>query len=98
MKLLNMDASLIPLERTYQLLEFEEYTFHANENERLYKEKGSDAKRGGKVNAMPFHTFRRPSLSHKRWGYSISECFQTSSQIIRTTNRLIIAYHPHASR
>ena len=66
MTLLNMDCSLIALERKYQLLEFEEYTFQANENERLYKEKGNDAKHGGKLNAMPFHTFRRPSLSHKR--------------------------------
>ena len=98
MKLLNMDAILIELERKNQLIELEDYRFHAYENERLYKEKGNDAKRIGKLNVMPFHTFRRPSLSHKRWGYSISECFQTSSQIIRTTNRLIIAYHPHASR
>ena len=86
MKLLNKDASLIALERKYQLLEFEEYTFQANENERLYKEKGNDTKRSGNVNAMRYHTFRHPSLSHKRWGYSISECFQTSSQIIRTAN------------
>ena len=57
MKLLNMDGSLIALERKYQLLEFEEYTFHANKNERLYKEKGNDAKHGGKLNAMRSHTF-----------------------------------------
>ena len=86
MKLLNMDGSLIAFERKYQLLEFEEYTFHAKENERLYKEKGNDAKRGGKANAMPFHTFRRPSLSHMRSEYSISECFPSSSQLIRIAN------------
>ena len=43
MKRLNKYASLIALERKYQLLEFEEYRFHAFENPQLYKEKGNDA-------------------------------------------------------
>ena len=41
---LNIDASLIALERKYQLLELEEYRFHAFESIILYKEKGNDAK------------------------------------------------------
>ena len=48
MKLLNRDASLPALERKYQILELEEYRFHAYKSERLYKEKGNDAKAVGK--------------------------------------------------
>ena len=44
MKLLNIDASVIALERKYKILELEEYTFHAFENAILYKEKRNDAK------------------------------------------------------
>ena len=44
MKRLNMDASLTALERKYQILELEEYRFHAFERALLYKEKGNDAK------------------------------------------------------
>ena len=44
MKQLNMDASLTALERKYQILELEEYRFHAFESALLYKEKGNDAK------------------------------------------------------
>ena len=44
MKRLNMDASLTSLERKYQLLELEEYRFHAFESIILYKEKGNDPK------------------------------------------------------
>ena len=44
MQRLNMDATLISLERKYQLLELEEYRFHAFENAILYKVKGNDAK------------------------------------------------------
>ena len=44
MKRLNMDASLTSLERKYQILELEEYKFHAFEYAILYKEKGTDAK------------------------------------------------------
>ena len=43
MKRLNMDASLTALERKYQILELEEYRFHAFESALLYKEKGNDA-------------------------------------------------------
>ena len=39
-----MDASLTALERKYQILELEEYRFHAFERAPLYKEKGNDAK------------------------------------------------------
>ena len=38
-----MDASLTSLERKYQLLELEEYRFHAFENAILYKESVNDA-------------------------------------------------------
>ena len=43
MKPLNMDASLAALKGKYQLLELEEYRFHAFESALLYKEKGNDA-------------------------------------------------------
>ena len=43
-KLNNMDASLVALERKYILLELEEYKFYAFETALLYKEKGNDAK------------------------------------------------------
>ena len=44
MKLLNIVASVIALERKYQILALEEYRFHAFESVLLYKEKGTDAK------------------------------------------------------
>ena len=43
MKLLNIDACVIALERKYQLLELEEYRFHAFEDAILYKESVNDA-------------------------------------------------------
>ena len=49
MKLLNIDASVTALERKYQILELEEYRFHAFERALLYKEKGNDAKAVGKL-------------------------------------------------
>ena len=96
MMLLNMDASLIALERKYQLLQLEEYMFLAYENEPLYNEKGNDAKVVVKFIQYLFTSFdARHSVI--RSGYSISECFQRSSKLIRTANRVIVAYHPHAS-
>ena len=44
MKQLNMVASLAALEIKYQLLELEEYRFHALDSVLLYKEKHNDAK------------------------------------------------------
>ena len=44
MKLINIDASVTALERKYQILELEEYKFHASESALLYKEKVNDAK------------------------------------------------------
>ena len=44
MKLLNIDASVIALERKYQILELEEYRFLAFKSALLYKEKGNDSK------------------------------------------------------
>ena len=43
MKLLNIVASVIALERKYQILELKEYRFHAFERALLYKEKSNDA-------------------------------------------------------
>ena len=48
MKLLKRDASLPALERKYKLLLLVAYRFHAYKSERLYKEKGNDAKAVGK--------------------------------------------------
>ena len=47
MKQLNRDASLRALERKYKLLVLVAYRFHAYKSERLYKEKGNDAKAVG---------------------------------------------------
>ena len=44
MKLLNIVTSVIALERKYQILELEEYKFHAFESALFYKEKVNDAK------------------------------------------------------
>ena len=44
MKLLNIVASVIALERKYQILELEEYKFHVFKSALLYKEEGTDAK------------------------------------------------------
>ena len=44
MKLLNIDTSVTTLGTKYQILELEEYRFHALEIAILYKEKGNDAK------------------------------------------------------
>ena len=44
MKLLNINASVTALERKYQILELEEYRFHAFESALLYNEKGNAAK------------------------------------------------------
>ena len=41
-KLLNMDSSLVALERMYMVLELEVYRFHAYVTERLYNEKAND--------------------------------------------------------
>ena len=41
---LNINASVTPLERKYEILALEEYRFHAFESALLYKEKGNDAK------------------------------------------------------
>ena len=49
MKLLNRDASLRAMERKYKLLVLVAYRFHAYKSERLYKEKGNDAKAVGKL-------------------------------------------------
>ena len=43
-KVLNLNARLVALERKCQLLELEEYKFHAFESTLLYKEKVNDAK------------------------------------------------------
>ena len=44
MKPLNKNASLVALERKYQVLKLEEYRFHALKSVVLYKETGNDAK------------------------------------------------------
>ena len=43
-KLLNMDSSLVTLERMYKVLELEVYMSHAYLTERLYKETANDVK------------------------------------------------------
>ena len=44
MKVVNMNASLGALERTYELLELEVYIFHAYENAWLNNDKANDPK------------------------------------------------------
>ena len=43
-KLLNIDSSLVALERMYMELELEEYWFHSYETERLYKKNANVVK------------------------------------------------------
>ena len=97
MKRLNKDASLIALERKYQLLELEKYRFHAFENPLLYKEKGNDAK--VLVNLIPClvtHFDAHHSVISDQ-GTHFQSIFKRVFKITRITHLLIIAYHPHAS-
>ena len=96
-KLLNMDASLVALEWMYILLELEEYMFHAYETERLYKEKAKVVKVAVKFMQCHFtHFDARHSVISDR-GTHFQRIFKWVSQLIGTSNRLIIAYHPRTS-
>ena len=97
MKRLNMDASLISLERKYQILALEEYRFHAFESALLYKEKGNDA--NVLVNFIPCLVthFNAPHSVISDRGTHFQSIFKRVFKLTRITHLLIIAYHPHAS-
>ena len=96
MKRLNKDASLIALERKYQLLELEKYRFHAFENPLLYKEKGNDAK--VLVNLIPClvtHFDAHHSVISDQ-GTHFQSIFKRVFKITRITHLFfIVANHPH---
>ena len=97
MKRLNMDASLTSLERKYQLLELEEYRFHAFESALLYKEKGNDAKVQVKCIPCLITRFDDPLSVLSNRDTHFQSIFKRVFKLTRITHLLIIAYHPHAS-
>ena len=94
---LNKYASLIALERKYQLLELEKYRFQAFKNKPLYKDKGNDVK--VLVNFIPSLVthFDAPHSVISDRGTHFQSIFKRVFKITRITHLLIIAYHPHAS-
>ena len=97
MKRQNMYASLTSLKRKYQLLELEEYRFHAFESALLYEEKGNDAKVLVKfIPCLVTHFDAHYSVISDR-GTHFQSIFKWVFKLTRITNLfLIIAYHPHA--
>ena len=93
---LNKDASLIALERKYQLLELEKYRFHAFENQLLYKDKRNDAK--VLVNFIPSLVthFDAPHSVISDRGTHFQSIFKRVFKLTRITHLLIIACHPYA--
>ena len=96
MKLLNIDASVIALERKYQILELEEYRFHAFESALLYKEKGNDAKVLVKFMPCVLTQFDDPLSVISNRGTHFQSIFKCVFKLTRITHLLIIACHPHA--
>ena len=96
MKRLNMDASLTILERKYQLLEMEEYRFHAFKSGLLYKRKGNDAK--VQVKFIPFLVthFEAPHPVISDRDTHFQSIFKCVLKLTRITHLLIIACHPYA--
>ena len=97
MKRLNMDSSLTSFERKYQLLELEEYRFHAFESTILYKQKGNDAKVLVKFIPCLVIYFDTPHSGRKRSDTLFQSIFKRVFKLTRITHLLIIVYHPHAS-
>ena len=96
MKLLIRNASVTALERKYQILELEEYNFHAFESAILYKEKGNDAK--VLVNLIPClvtHFDAHHSVISDQ-GTHFQSIFKRVFKLTRITHLLIFACHPHA--
>ena len=96
-KLLNMDSSLVALERMYMVLALEVYRFHAYVTERLYKEKANDVNVVVKSIQCHFPRFdARHSVISDR-GTHFQRIFKCVSQLSGTSNRVIFSYHPHVS-
>ena len=93
MKLLNMDASLPALERKYQLLVLEENRFHAYKSERLYKEKGNDAKAVEKFMQCLLTHLHAPHSVIRLRGTHFQSVLKPVFQLFGTSPRLIITYH-----
>ena len=96
MKLLNIDASVTALERKYQILELEEYRFHAFERALLYKEKGNDAKVLVKCIPCLITRFDDPLSVLSNRDTHFQSIFKRVFKLTRITHLLIIACHPHA--
>ena len=97
MKLLNMDASLLALERNYQLLVLEEYRFHAYKSERLYKDNDNDAKAVGNFMQCLLIYFHAPHSVIRIRGNHFQSVFNPVFQLFGTSHRLIITYYPGPS-
>ena len=96
MKRLNMDASLTSLEWKYQILELEEYRFHAFESALLYKEKGNDAKVLVKFMPWVLTQFDDPLSVISNRGTHLHSIFKRALKLTRITHLLIIACHAYA--
>ena len=97
MKLLNTDASLLALERKYQLLVLEEYRFHAYKSARLYKDQANDAKAVGNFMQCLLTHFHAPHSVIRLRGTHFQSVFKQVFQLFGTVHRLIITYHPGPS-
>ena len=96
MKRLNMDASLTALKRKYQILELDEYKFHAFESALLYKEKVNDAKVLVKFMPCVLTQFDDPLSVISNRSTHFQSIFKRVFKLTRITHLLIISCHPHA--
>ena len=96
MKRLNMDPSLTSLEIKYQLLELEEYRFHAFESPLLYKEKGNDAKVLVKIMPWVLTQFDDSLSVISNRGTHFQSIVKWVFKLTRITHLLIIGFHLHA--
>ena len=90
MKLLNRDASLPALERKYQLLELEEYRFHAYKSARIYTDKDNDAKAVGNFMQCLLTQFNAPHSVIRIRGTHFHSVFRPAFQLLGTSHRLIM--------
>ena len=96
MKQLNIDASVTALERMPQILELEEYRFHAFESALLYKEKGNNAKVVVKFMPWVLIQFDDPLSVISNRGTHFLSIFKRVFKLTRIRRLLIIACNPHA--
>ena len=73
------------------------YRFHAYKSERLYKEKGNDAKVVGKFIQFLLTNFDATHSVTFARVTNLQTVFYLVCQLFGITHRLIITYHPHLS-